>query len=931
MKSLVRASYAVLRGRFALLASLALASFASTPLHAQTYNVVVPLTQVTLDGNTTTINPGDVVGIDAGDRSRLILKNIHGTSTNPVIIVNKGGKVRVGNFSSGEAVTIDNCSYFQFRGDGAAGIKYGFDVYKAGGQCVEIAGLSTNYEVCFIEVSNPGFAGIMAKTDPGSGGYATRGTFTQYNTVIHDCYAHDIPGEGFYVGNSFYAAGTSNGLPSDLVGTRIYNNLTVHCGREGIQVGSSSSDCEIYNNVLKDSGYLDIANQRNGLQIGEGTTGKCYNNTIIGSRAHGIVMLGLGDNLVFNNVIVGPLANGLFCDNRPPAQISGGYIKIYNNTIINPGQAAFLCYNEISTVEYKNNISIVPNTAYPEYATGSGATIVASNNIFQRNTTGLAFVDTSSTVNDYRIGASSVAADAGLNLSPAVTTDLEGLARPFGAAFDAGAYEAGALSVALRSTNPTTSGATDGTISVSAIGGTAPYTYAWSDGPTGVSRTGLGAGTYTVTVTDAASTQRVRSVTLTEPPALLISAKILPELANANDGSVALTITGGKPPYTISWAHGPTTATITGLDAGYYTYTVHDSGVGVLTKTVFVRDGGTPIYRVECGGDAVTDRVINWAKDKGTGADKSPYLVSTGTLTTGSNSWSGTQSTEGPNNLFGSRRYLSSTTVNTMQWAFPVSSGYYEVQLYFNENDSAIAAEGDRVFNVALEGSAWLTNLDLFARHGANHPAQYNRLVQVTDGTINLDLTRVVGNPIITAIAIHQFSALPEGTPLYRVNNGGIDETGTAGVNWLRDKQTTPSAYLKTAGQLTTGSNSWSSGGTNPTDAPDNVFGSWRYDPTGSQEMKWEFPVEAGFYRVNLYFIERDAAITGANQRYFDVSVEGSLFLADYDVYEIYGFLHPARESTLVEVQDGVINLDFAHRTGGGNPMISGISIHRVR
>ena len=37
---------------------------------------------------------------------------------------------------------------------------------------------------------------------------------------------------------------------------------------------------------------------------------------------------------------------------------------------------------------------------------------------------------------------------------------------------------------------------------VSASGGTAPYTYLWSNGQTGDSTTGLGSGTYSVTVTD---------------------------------------------------------------------------------------------------------------------------------------------------------------------------------------------------------------------------------------------------------------------------------------------------------------------------------------------------------------------------------------------------------------------------------------------
>jgi DNA-binding beta-propeller fold protein YncE len=52
---------------------------------------------------------------------------------------------------------------------------------------------------------------------------------------------------------------------------------------------------------------------------------------------------------------------------------------------------------------------------------------------------------------------------------------------------------------------PTNCGGANGSILQTVMGGTAPYTYAWADGATTNNRTGLLAGTYTVTITDAAS------------------------------------------------------------------------------------------------------------------------------------------------------------------------------------------------------------------------------------------------------------------------------------------------------------------------------------------------------------------------------------------------------------------------------------------
>ncbi len=898
---------------------------------AQTYDHVIPTSQTLLDGATTTVSPGDVIGVDAGERGRLSLRNIHGTAADPVIIINKGGQVRIANNGSGEGINISNCSYFELRGDGDPAFRYGFDVYKAGGQCIKVGGLSTDFRICFVEVSNPGFAGIMAKTDPGAGGYAVRGSFTQYNTIIHDVYAHDIPGEAFYVGNSFYASGTPDGyLPNDLVGVRIYNNLTERCGREGIQVGSATSDCEIYDNVVLDSGLLGISGQQNGIQIGEGTTGKCYGNIVRNAGANGIVVLGIGNNLVFNNVVENTGTNGFFCDNRAGAEIPGSYVRLYNNTIVNPTKDGALFYNEVTVNEFKNNIVVGSDPAYGAVSTGSGATVTSANNTYQVGTTGLAFANMS--LGDYRILSTSPAVDAGTNLSPDVTADLEGLARPFGPAYDTGAYEAGALSVVLFTDNPTIHGATDGAISASALGGTAPYTYTWSNSATTASISGLGAGTYTVTVTDAVTASVVRTVTLNQPPELVVNEQALPELAGNNDGSITLQTSGGTLPVSVVWAHGPTTSTISGLPAGFYSYVVTDANGAQVGRTVYVRDAGTPIYRVNNGGIEETDRVLDWSRDKGTSTDKSPYVVNTGNKTTGSNQWGEATATEAPQDIFGSRRYISSASITTMDWEFPVATGFYEVQLYFNEIDSAITGPGDRMFDVEIESELLADDLDIFALHGASTPAQHNFLVYVDDGTLDLDFVENTGAAMVSGISIHALgSDLPVGTPLYRVNNGGIEETGSGGVNWLKDKKTDPVSFLASTGQLTTGSNSWNSGGSNLTDAPDDVFGNWRYAPLGGNNLQWEFPVDDGVYRVNLYFIERDATVT-VGDRVFSVTAEAEPFLTDHDIFDAQGYLVPGGESMILQVDDGTLDLEFTASVGTTlPPLINAISVHRVQ
>jgi gliding motility-associated-like protein len=119
-------------------------------------------------------------------------------------------------------------------------------------------------------------------------------------------------------------------------------------------------------------------------------------------------------------------------------------------------------------------------------------------------------------------------------------------------------------------------------ISITATGGTAPYTYSWT-GPNNFSATsedlsGLISGTYQVTVRDAnGCTLTGAAQTITEPPIITINAQVQAEsCADARDGRIELTLTGGTPPYTLIWEHGGTNPLASGLGAGTYRVRVTD-------------------------------------------------------------------------------------------------------------------------------------------------------------------------------------------------------------------------------------------------------------------------------------------------------------------------------------------------------------------
>jgi len=107
------------------------------------------------------------------------------------------------------------------------------------------------------------------------------------------------------------------------------------------------------------------------------------------------------------------------------------------------------------------------------------------------------------------------------------------------------------------SSDPSCNGGGNGIASVTASGGFSPYTYAWSPagliGDTTATVSGLSAGTFTVTVTDARNNQTTASATLTYPPALVFGSVTPPDGVNgALYTPTTFTATGGTPPLTFS-------------------------------------------------------------------------------------------------------------------------------------------------------------------------------------------------------------------------------------------------------------------------------------------------------------------------------------------------------------------------------------------
>jgi len=133
------------------------------------------------------------------------------------------------------------------------------------------------------------------------------------------------------------------------------------------------------------------------------------------------------------------------------------------------------------------------------------------------------------------------------------------------------------------------SGGATGGATVSVTGGTAPFTYSWSNGTTTASISGVVAATYFVTVSDNSSCSGTASVVVSTGSALAATKSATGvNCFNDVNGQASVNVTSGNSPYTYSWSNGNTTNAITNVVAGNYVVTITDAHSCTLVDTVTI-------------------------------------------------------------------------------------------------------------------------------------------------------------------------------------------------------------------------------------------------------------------------------------------------------------------------------------------------------
>jgi len=419
------------------------------------------------------IKPGDTVCIAAGNYTTIRFENFHGSATDPITFINTSGQV-IFNGVSDFAFVFRNSKFFHVTGTGSESHLYGFKIngdYTAG---LKITNKSEEFEADHFEISSIKI-GVSASTkatcpDGSENNYDYDGdgiikndpddsvdwtTFTQHNSELHDFIIHDTETEGFYIGSndtdSPNTARNSN-CPvynSHLDGVKIYDNVVERSGWEGINVKGSDGNCQVFNNKIYNAvepEALQASGQNSAIGINHSQC-DAYNNFIKDSGGRGInYYRRRGPINIYNNIIVNtglhyPIGISNASSIRIPQALTTGTIQIYNNTLIEPrGWGVYIRDGTDGFI--KNNIIINSNSYY----TNVYSNIVESNNLELNTISQAKFASPGN--EDYSLQSDSPAIDTGIYVSHSgIEYDFLNNQRPADgdgngtAEYDIGAYE----------------------------------------------------------------------------------------------------------------------------------------------------------------------------------------------------------------------------------------------------------------------------------------------------------------------------------------------------------------------------------------------------------------------------------------------------------------------------------------------------------
>ncbi|MEL6815611.1 MAG: malectin domain-containing carbohydrate-binding protein, partial [Cyanobacteria bacterium J06598_3] len=258
------------------------------------------------------------------------------------------------------------------------------------------------------------------------------------------------------------------------------------------------------------------------------------------------------------------------------------------------------------------------------------------------------------------------------------------------------------------------------------------------------------------------------------------------------------------------------------------------------------------------------------------------------------------------------RLYQSERYAKNLSYYIPVANGTYDVNLHFAE--IFWSGEGNRIFDITIEGEMLHSSLDIYAATGKHQALQLAaETIVVTDGRLDIQLSTISDHAKLSGLEVFTKSLAEtvsdnaidnsieedaiareetvEIVETLRVNAGGERYVDSNGHIWLAD------AFFdggKTTYKYADISNT----------KDDVLYRSERY----AKNLTYAIPVANGIYDLNLLMAEIYWSQEGA--RIFDVAVEGDAVVQDLDIHDQVAKNRAFNQQiSTVEVTDGVLNI----------------------
>jgi Malectin domain/Chitobiase/beta-hexosaminidase C-terminal domain/Viral BACON domain len=303
---------------------------------------------------------------------------------------------------------------------------------------------------------------------------------------------------------------------------------------------------------------------------------------------------------------------------------------------------------------------------------------------------------------------------------------------------------------------------------------------------------------------------------------------------------------------------------------------------------------------INCGGSAYTGTDgTSWSADQ---------YYSGGDLLYSSNSISNTSDLP----LY---RAARAGLYGDFSYTIPIANGSYNLSLLFAEIQ--YTNPGDRVFNVLVNGSPVLTNFDILAQAGTNTALTKTFPVTVTTGAVQISVVGVTRRGILNGIRVVSTTSSGGGTtppptttgaPLVSINCGGTAMTGLDGTAWSADQYYSGGDLAYTSYSIT---------GTSDLflyrTARRGLYGNFSYS----------IPLANGSYVLKLKFAE--VIYSDKGQRVFNVNVNGTPVLSNFDIVADAGTLTADDKQFPVTVTNGTLQIDVLGVTGFG--ILNGIQV----